>query len=741
MKTSTVSKKAPIQSKKPELKKSSKLTSWPRNPEERKALYYKYSSGRERLSYQFLELMIKGEDIFKGVTKPVLKRAYIKADEVGDNKSEGLITRKEFPYFLKYLLYFTDLWKAFDRIDEAKKGRLSLDDFVKNRAILDPKMTKPKAIDLFKQMDKDGGGAISFDEFCNWGLEQATILQYDNKEFFSTDITLQDVEENEEVTKGSEQEETKEEPILHESTEDLVEKEGEINGLKAKIQELKEEIMELHGKKLVGVSGDEKLLEELKEIEKKSDKLYNFHGKLHLKMQKLKTLNGKIENKILKSSGDPNLKEELLKLRGLTGDLEKKLIDCSCGSAKLKDSLQRIKTIHGNIDKKRSESIGETEYLAKFRLLHEEIHKKITDSSMEHTNLLEEFKRMKVLNREISKKLKGPVHLRAKLQKLRSSNDELTKKIEKLSASHGKLQGKLMKLKGSSEDPQNLKTLAEDLEKKLRDCLCGKADLRLELTKMKTLSDDLEYNKSTQESMGDNELAEELRKLKLFQREIHRKMNETREKHDTFKGELKKVKALKRQFSNKSKENPKGREELKKLKGLDWEFEVKLLESSSFDAILRGKFQKIKALEKKFSENGPDQQKLNDFIAEIDRKLIDLSVKNAGLKEELQGLKALREGFKGKLAEPGNLALELMKLKTLYGELGRKVAEFSNGHRDLKEDLRKLKDLYRHLERKSMDKGPFKEENIEKAAKSFDLLEKQLKEAENREFVLKSAES
>lgn len=196
MKTSTCK---PLTPKTNEIKKSSKLTSWPSTLQERKYLYEKYAAHRGRLSYQYLDLMMRGEDIFKGISKQALKRAYVKANTLGNEKNEGFITRKLFPYFLKFLHYFSEIWMVFDRMDDERKNKLNKDNFVRTRSEIDKNMSKIKAEQLFNIIDKDRTGSVSFDEFCNWAIEQETFLGVNNKLFF--EMNHQQFEESIEESK------------------------------------------------------------------------------------------------------------------------------------------------------------------------------------------------------------------------------------------------------------------------------------------------------------------------------------------------------------------------------------------------------------------------------------------------------------------------------------------------------------------------------------------------------------
>mmetsp|Transcript_12313 Transcript_12313/g.10614 ORF Transcript_12313/g.10614 Transcript_12313/m.10614 type:complete len:119 (+) Transcript_12313:154-510(+) len=109
------------------------LDHWPQTKEDRKKLFDRYDpDGNNLLSLKNLQQMTDQEKIFKDLNnKQALMRAYKKADEVGSKKYEGLITRKEFFYFLRYLRDYCKLWKEFDLIDTSDDKRVDLDEFKK----------------------------------------------------------------------------------------------------------------------------------------------------------------------------------------------------------------------------------------------------------------------------------------------------------------------------------------------------------------------------------------------------------------------------------------------------------------------------------------------------------------------------------------------------------------------------------------------------------------------------------
>jgi len=87
------------------------------------------------LSYSEIELSML--DIFPKIfdVRPVLKRAYttiinLQGKKKVKNLDDGLISKKEFLNFLKYIRQYYEYYVAFERIDEDKDGKVSFKEFV-----------------------------------------------------------------------------------------------------------------------------------------------------------------------------------------------------------------------------------------------------------------------------------------------------------------------------------------------------------------------------------------------------------------------------------------------------------------------------------------------------------------------------------------------------------------------------------------------------------------------------------
>ncbi|KAJ9460872.1 Flagellar calcium-binding protein [Diplonema papillatum] len=94
--------------------------------------------------------------------KPAIMRAYKAADVNGS----GLLGRKEFKYFLKYLQYYVGLWKKFRTADTSGDRRVTLKELQARCHALGLSMTQVN--ESFTQMDGNKGGFVLFDEFAMW---------------------------------------------------------------------------------------------------------------------------------------------------------------------------------------------------------------------------------------------------------------------------------------------------------------------------------------------------------------------------------------------------------------------------------------------------------------------------------------------------------------------------------------------------------------------------------------------
>ena len=423
MKKIVITPPPPLDKKPQKLPKpSSKLTHWPSNAEERKKLYNKYCASKERLSYQFLELMIRGEDIFKGVTKQIFKRAYVRADEIAFSQTaatHGTITRRKFPYFLRYLLYFTDLWKVFDKMDNDKTTKLTLDKFTRNRGALEKDMSKQRGEEIYREMDKDGGGSVGFDDFCNWLLRQPKVLHYDNQKFFIVDFSNANEDEDPgDIDITPKNQETKEK--MKEEEEEVEEEEKEIDFLRARIKELEEEVNNLTRELFEGRNGESN--------------------------KEQKELNGEWERRM----------EELKK------DFEGKVIDYENKYKMLAENESELRNV--TISKQSNEN-EQTEN--ELEDLKRNFKKLLEESASKEHNLKSEFHKKQIESNQIEDEL------RKKIKKL---NDELVQKEKYFNEKEMKINSeweeKLGKLKINFEskinEQENKYTLLSETDSELR---------------------------------------------------------------------------------------------------------------------------------------------------------------------------------------------------------------------------------------------------------------------------------
>ena len=105
--------------------------------------------------------------------KPAIMRAYKAADINGS----GWIGKHEFEFFLKYLVNYNKVWSTFSAVDTSKDRRISWDEYLKAASRLEPNKAEEQHRATFQQMDKNGGGYVLFDEFCEFVAKKKTELQ------------------------------------------------------------------------------------------------------------------------------------------------------------------------------------------------------------------------------------------------------------------------------------------------------------------------------------------------------------------------------------------------------------------------------------------------------------------------------------------------------------------------------------------------------------------------------------
>jgi Ca2+-binding EF-hand superfamily protein len=122
------------------------------------------------------------EDLFEAKAA-VIKAFNFAKDAVPGKAKYGAdyLEKKEFRIFLVALRQRFEYFQAFKRIDAGGDGRIDLAEFVGARRIIEKwvgKMSDPEK--EFKSIDKNGGGQILFDEFCDWSVKKNLDLDDDN---------------------------------------------------------------------------------------------------------------------------------------------------------------------------------------------------------------------------------------------------------------------------------------------------------------------------------------------------------------------------------------------------------------------------------------------------------------------------------------------------------------------------------------------------------------------------------
>lgn len=123
------------------------------------------------------------EDLFD--CKPAMMRAFQAAKNY-DKKSrarlgEDFVTKSEFRILLMYLRKYFELFVMFDRIDGDGDRRLTLQEFSAATAKLATwgvKISDPAT--EFKSIDRNGGGFVLFQEFCNWAVPKGLDAEDDD---------------------------------------------------------------------------------------------------------------------------------------------------------------------------------------------------------------------------------------------------------------------------------------------------------------------------------------------------------------------------------------------------------------------------------------------------------------------------------------------------------------------------------------------------------------------------------
>ena len=109
-------------------------------------------------------------------SKPALIRAYKRtlSKEAGGD-GDDWVEKKEFALLLKNLIFYNRLFAAFDDVDSGDDRRVDLKEFQSGLKYVGMSLSAAESEAEFKEIDKNGGGQVLFDEFCEWYLTQKGI--------------------------------------------------------------------------------------------------------------------------------------------------------------------------------------------------------------------------------------------------------------------------------------------------------------------------------------------------------------------------------------------------------------------------------------------------------------------------------------------------------------------------------------------------------------------------------------
>ena len=120
--------------------------------------------------------------------KPALMRAF-KKTTLRDGDGDPWVEKFEFPALLSNLLYFNKLFEAFGAMDSDGDRRVNSDEFMRGMKLLGLNLPIAETMDLFDEIDVNGGGQILFDELCVWAARYAVPVDNEVQTAFTQATT------------------------------------------------------------------------------------------------------------------------------------------------------------------------------------------------------------------------------------------------------------------------------------------------------------------------------------------------------------------------------------------------------------------------------------------------------------------------------------------------------------------------------------------------------------------------
>eukprot|EP00947_MAST-08B_sp_MAST-8B-sp1_P004987 g4987.t1 len=118
--------------------------------------------------------VLKSDQLFDA--KPAIMRAFQAAKGAAKTKARlgaDFVERAEFKLLLVYLKRYFELFVMFERVDTGDDRRVNLDEFTEALWMIeDWGVTVDDPAAEFARIDRNGGGEVLFDEFCDWAISK-----------------------------------------------------------------------------------------------------------------------------------------------------------------------------------------------------------------------------------------------------------------------------------------------------------------------------------------------------------------------------------------------------------------------------------------------------------------------------------------------------------------------------------------------------------------------------------------
>ena len=151
--------------------------------EQRRKLFQQFDNGNKVLSLAEIDSAIRAylniDDVFNA--KPAIHRAfkYAKNYSKSGNVGDDYVELSEFRIFLLSLRQYFEYYEAFSRVDQDSDNRIEFNEFLAAQPKIEKWVGSINPENEFNAIDKNGGGFVLFDEFCDWAIKKQLDLDDD----------------------------------------------------------------------------------------------------------------------------------------------------------------------------------------------------------------------------------------------------------------------------------------------------------------------------------------------------------------------------------------------------------------------------------------------------------------------------------------------------------------------------------------------------------------------------------